>query len=145
MLKSRLQDMKPGKTSCARVLVCCVRLGLGSELGAGLKLRLAAWLSVRIQFWIWILDAVSPAFPCSSPSPPPPPGTRLLSSHPLSLFLSHGHPTLPFSFVDPKTGRMPFKGLSDCAMQIVSKEGPVALWTGFGVRNRTRNRTRTEN
>eukprot|EP00619_Florenciella_sp_RCC1007_P007578 CAMPEP_0205916606 /NCGR_PEP_ID=MMETSP1325-20131115/8616_1 /ASSEMBLY_ACC=CAM_ASM_000708 /TAXON_ID=236786 /ORGANISM="Florenciella sp., Strain RCC1007" /LENGTH=326 /DNA_ID=CAMNT_0053283909 /DNA_START=166 /DNA_END=1146 /DNA_ORIENTATION=+ len=33
---------------------------------------------------------------------------------------------------DPKTGRMPFKGLADCGMSIVSKEGPIALWTGFG-------------
>lgn len=26
---------------------------------------------------------------------------------------------------------MPYKGLSDCALGILRKEGPLAFWTGF--------------
>lgn len=29
-------------------------------------------------------------------------------------------------------GKLPFTGLSDCAMQVFRKEGPLAFWTGFG-------------
>eukprot|EP00622_Pseudochattonella_farcimen_P005626 FR741274.1.p1 GENE.FR741274.1~~FR741274.1.p1 ORF type:complete len:273 (+),score=41.45 FR741274.1:66-821(+) len=33
---------------------------------------------------------------------------------------------------DTKTGKLPFKGLADCGLQILKKEGPLAFWTGFG-------------
>lgn len=32
---------------------------------------------------------------------------------------------------DPDTGKMPYKGISDCAVQIVRKEGPMGLFAGF--------------
>ena len=84
-----------------------MRLGLASELNLRLGCSLVS---------------------CTSP------GCSLSPPYSTSLIHPTLSPTLRIrpSFVDPKTGRMPFKGLSDCAMQIVSKEGPVALWTGFG-------------
>merc|ERR1712066_843025 len=48
--------------------------------------------------------------------------------------------SLPFDYVktqiqkmkpDPKTGKMPFKGPVDCAMQQVRKGGITRLWSGF--------------
>ena len=30
------------------------------------------------------------------------------------------------------TGKPPFSGLADCAVQVLRKEGPLAFWTGFG-------------
>lgn len=32
---------------------------------------------------------------------------------------------------DPETGKMPYKNISDCAVQIVKKEGPMGLFAGF--------------
>jgi solute carrier family 25 (mitochondrial oxoglutarate transporter), member 11 len=29
-------------------------------------------------------------------------------------------------------GKLPYTGFIDCAGQIVKKEGPLALWTGYG-------------
>ena len=28
-------------------------------------------------------------------------------------------------------GKLPYSGMTDCAVKIVRAEGPVALWTGF--------------
>lgn len=28
-------------------------------------------------------------------------------------------------------GKMPYKGLADCALGILRREGPLAFWTGF--------------
>jgi solute carrier family 25 (mitochondrial oxoglutarate transporter), member 11 len=48
--------------------------------------------------------------------------------------------SLPFDMIktrlqsmkaDPKTGLMPYKGVLDCARQIMVKEGFFAFWTGF--------------
>jgi len=33
--------------------------------------------------------------------------------------------------IDPKTGKMPYSGLADCAMQIFKKEGPTGFYNGF--------------
>jgi len=32
---------------------------------------------------------------------------------------------------DPKTGKVPYKGVVDCATQIMRREGVGAFWTGF--------------
>ncbi|KAG7360368.1 mitochondrial carrier protein [Nitzschia inconspicua] len=32
---------------------------------------------------------------------------------------------------DPMTGEMPYKGISDCAMKILQKEGPMGFFNGF--------------
>jgi len=48
--------------------------------------------------------------------------------------------SLPFDMVksrlqnmraDPTTGRMPYKGLTDCFVKITTQEGPLAFWKGF--------------
>lgn len=33
--------------------------------------------------------------------------------------------------VDPKTGKLPYEGIMDCAMQILKKEGPTGFLNGF--------------
>lgn len=33
---------------------------------------------------------------------------------------------------DPTTGKLPYKGLADCAVKIARTEGVLAFWTGFG-------------
>jgi solute carrier family 25 oxoglutarate transporter 11 len=32
---------------------------------------------------------------------------------------------------DPVTGKMPYSGVTDCAIQILKKEGPTGLFSGF--------------
>ena len=48
--------------------------------------------------------------------------------------------SLPFDLIksrlqsmqpDPVTGRVPYKGVVDCAGQILTKEGPLSFWRGF--------------
>eukprot|EP00937_MAST-01D_sp_MAST-1D-sp2_P006064 g6064.t1 len=34
---------------------------------------------------------------------------------------------------DPASGKLPYTGILDCASQIVTKEGPLALWRGYFV------------
>jgi solute carrier family 25 oxoglutarate transporter 11 len=33
--------------------------------------------------------------------------------------------------VDPKTGKLPYKNLVDCALKTVTREGLLKLWVGF--------------
>jgi len=33
--------------------------------------------------------------------------------------------------VDPVTGKLPYGGVADCAMQIMKKEGPIGFFSGF--------------
>ena len=32
---------------------------------------------------------------------------------------------------DPVTNKLPYSGVTDCAMQIIKKEGPMGFFTGF--------------
>ena len=48
--------------------------------------------------------------------------------------------SLPFDLIksrlmaqkpNPETGKMPYKGIADCALQIFKKEGPIGFFSGF--------------
>jgi len=64
--------------------------------------------------------------------------TNLLSSATAGFTCAFA--SLPFDLIktrlqsmraDPKTGQMPYKGVVDCASQILRREGFLAFWTGF--------------
>jgi len=53
--------------------------------------------------------------------------TAALFSLPFDLIKSR----LMAQKIDPATGKMPYKGIADCAMQIFKKEGPLGFYGGF--------------
>jgi solute carrier family 25 oxoglutarate transporter 11 len=53
--------------------------------------------------------------------------TAALFSMPFDLIKSR----LMAQKIDPATNKLPYSGVSDCAMQILKKEGPMGFFGGF--------------